>query len=143
MTALYFVANQHGRSQCPTLDDAYRLAWSLLQSGASFVDIVQHKLTSDCWGPATGEDGLLHHLAPGEYPVAPTGGHGSTGTFPPYVWRFLTTAAPAPAPAPVAAWTDPALGEPWPDEPPAAAPPPPPAPVAAPVVEAVQGTLFG
>jgi hypothetical protein len=96
MTALYFVETVHFRSQCATLDEAHRLAWKLLQEGEPFVDIIQRKLTGNCWGPATGEDGLLHHLAPGEYPIAPVSGHGSTATFPPYIWRMLTQEPPAP-----------------------------------------------
>jgi hypothetical protein len=116
--ALYFVQVAHPsqRQQCPTLNDAYRLAWKLLQDGILVVDVFQHKLTADCWGPATGRDELLHHLAPAVHPIAPTGGHGSTATFPPYVWRMLHEAPPPVDPDP----------------------PAPPAPE-----EFQQGTLFG
>ena len=113
----YFITTATARAACLDLDDAYWQAWRLLQGGCPCVEIRQVKRLADCWGPPTGDEGLLHRLAPGEHPIAPSGGYGSTATFPPYAWRRLHEAPP-------------------PIEHPAT----PSAPV---IEEAVQATLFG
>lgn len=100
MTADYFVTTPSSRQPVPTLEGAYRLAWRLLQGGEPEVEIRQLKTAPDVWGPPTGQEGLLHRLVPAEHPVAPASGHGSTATFPPYVWRLLMAVDPEPAEEP-------------------------------------------
>lgn len=86
--AFYYVATPGtGRHKMASLDAAYRFAYRLLTNGAPDVQILQMKLTADCWGPATGEDGILHHFVPAAHQIAPEGGHGSNSVFPPYMWR--------------------------------------------------------
>lgn len=109
MTAAdYFIATATTTAPCLDLRDAYWQAYRLLRDGVSCVEILQRKHVADCWGEPTGEDGLLHRLAPAEHPIAPAFGTGSTATFPPYIWRWLhESPPPATAPSPPVAPPEP------------------------------------